>query len=238
MRDKLGMRVSTQIGIIGFILVIVAGWIDTVGIKLFLSESPAFMTGRGLTLGYWAFKGDIKAFVGILIVILAFIGGASISTIITKKTGLTGGLVFAALLIIISASHTYFRDITIATIIIPMAMGGQNAATSLTPINRTTHLTGAATDIGINIANKNWPIVRFWAFRWLGFPLGAVIGFHFVNMVELNLIDDSLALFIPAFIIILTAIFQRLVFNIPLLDPKIINAKEREREKELKKGTI
>ena len=148
MNYKSRIKVESQINIIGFILVVVAGWIDTVGMELFLNESPAFMTGRGLTLGYWAFKGDLKAFISILIVILAFISGSFISTIITRKTGLLGGLCFAAILVTIGAFHIYLKDLTIATIIIPMAMGGQNAATSLTAIDRTTHLTGAATDIG------------------------------------------------------------------------------------------
>lgn len=218
MEDKCKIKISRQSSIIGFILVLMAGWIDTVAIKLFLIESPAFMTGRGIILGYWAFKKDILAFIGIFIVILAFIVGASISTIITKKTGLIGGLFLVAFLVIIGASHIYFNNITIATIIIPMAMGAQNAATSLTPINRTTHLTGAATDIGINIAKGNWDIVRFWILRWIAFPLGALIGFILVDMVNNNLISEYLTLFLPAVIIIITAIFQKVVFYIPLLD--------------------
>ena len=211
-------KTSTQINIVGFILVLMAGWIDTVGVKLFLNESPAFMTGRGLTLGYFAFKLDLKAFINVVLVIIAFIIGAYISTIITRKTGLTGGLIFTGILIIIASLPVCLRETTIDTIVIPMAMGCQNAATSLTGIKRTTHLTGPATDIGINMAKGNWKIVQFWIIRWIGFPLGSIIGFNLVNMVSKNKINISITLIIPAIIIILTAIIQKKFFDIPLLD--------------------
>lgn len=218
MTGKSRFKISTQINIVGFILVTMAGCIDTVGVKLFLNESPAFLTGRGLTLGYWTFKGDLRAFVGVLLVILSFIFGACLSTIITRKIGLTGGLCLTGILIAISAFPIKLSHINIATIIIPMAMGGQNATTSLTPINRTTHLTGPATDIGINIAKGNWNTVIFWILRWIGFPLGSVIGFYLVHMANKNMIAVHTTLLLPAAIIILTAIIQKLTFDIPLLE--------------------
>ena len=211
------IKISTQINIIGFILITMAGCIDTVGIKLFLDESPAFLTGRGIILGYSIFKKDLGAFTCVLIVILAFIIGAYISTIITRKTGLTGGLCSTGILIAIAAFPVNLSNITIATVIIPMAMGGQNAATSLTAINRTTHLTGPATDIGINIAKGNWNIVGFWLLRWIGFPLGSVIGFYLVHMANNSIINIPTTLLLPAVIIILTGIIQKLTFDIPLL---------------------
>lgn len=218
MIGKSRLEISTQINIVGFILVTMAGYIDTVGIKLFLNESPAFMTGRGIILGYCMFKGDFGAFICVLVVILAFIIGACISTIITRKIGLTGGLCLTGMLIAIAAFPVNLSNITIATIIIPMAMGGQNAATSLTAINRTTHLTGPATDIGINIAKGNWNIVIFWILRWIGFPLGSVIGFYLVHMVNNNMVNIHTTLLFPAVIIILTGIIQKLTFDIPLLE--------------------
>lgn len=218
MIGKSRLEISAQINIVGFILVTMAGYIDTVGIKLFLNESPAFMTGRGIILGYCMFKGDFGAFICVLVVILAFIIGACISTIITRKIGLTGGLCLTGMLIAIAAFPVNLSNITIATIIIPMAMGGQNAATSLTAINRTTHLTGPATDIGINIAKGNWNIVIFWILRWIGFPLGSVIGFYLVHMVNNNMVNIHTTLLFPAVIIILTGIIQKLTFDIPLLE--------------------
>lgn len=220
MNIKTNIKVLTPVNIIGFILVTMAGWIDTVGIKLFLNERSSFMSGRGAILGYWAFNGEVKAFIEVMLIVMAFIIGACISTIITRKTGLIGGLWFTGILIIVAAFQFNWNNINIATFLIPMAMGSQNAATSLTPINRTTHLTGPATDIGINIAKGNWNTVIFWTLRWIGFPLGSIIGFYLVHMANNNIINISATLFCPAIIIILTGIIQKLKFNIPLLDKR------------------
>lgn len=209
---------SIGINIIGFILISMAGLIDTVGVGLFLNESSAFLTGRGSILGYWAYKLEFKIFISIVLVVISFIAGAWISTIIIKKAGLMGSLFFTGLLIILVSLPITLRYPTLCTIFVPMAMGCQNAATSLTKINRTTHLTGPATDIGINIAKGNWKVVKFWMFRWIGFPLGSVVGSKLVSLVNANVISVSIALVIPATVIILTGIIQKIVLDIPLLD--------------------
>ncbi len=218
LNNKTRIKISLGINIVGFILSIMAGWIDTIGVKLFLNESPSFMTGRVKALGYHAFNLDLKAFLGIALVILAFIMGAFMATIVTRKTGLRGGLVFTGILVIIASFPICLKHAAINTILIPMAMGCQNATTSLTPISRTTHLTGPATDIGINLAKRNWKMVMFWACRWIGFSLGTVIGFNLVSMVDKGAIHISTILIIPAIIIMLTGIIQKIVFDIPLLE--------------------
>lgn len=218
MNNKSEIKFLTQVNIIGFILIMMAGWIDTVGINLFLTERSSFMSGRGAILGYCAFKGNFKAFMSILLVVISFIIGAYISTLITRKIGLTGGLCLTGILITIASFCNNCNEVTIATILIPMAMGSQNAATSLTPINRTTHLTGLTTDIGINIADGNWNNVILWILRWIGFPLGSIIGYVLVHMVNNQIIHTSTTLFLPAIIIILTGVIQKLTSNIPLLD--------------------
>lgn len=216
--DKLRLKKLIQVNIVGFILSVAAGWINAVGVSLFLSESPAFMSGRGIMLGYSALKGDIRTFFSVILVIVSFILGSCISTIITSKKGLSGGLFFAGGLISLSAFPIFLRNIIIDTIIISMAMGSQNAASSLTPINRTTHLTGPATDIGINIAKKNWNRVIFWGLRWISFPLGALIGFSLVELFNKKIISLSTTLFLPALIIISIAIVQKKFLHIPLID--------------------
>ena len=215
---KSKIKNSMGVNIIGLVLVIMAGWVDTVGVSLLLIESPAFMTGRGLILGYHAFNADFKTFINIYLVVIAFTIGAFLSTLITKKTGLMGGLIFTGILLIMASFPICVKNITIDTILVPMAMGCQNAATSLTPISRTTHLTGPATDIGINIAKGNWKIVGFWLIRWMGFIIGSIIGFNLVSMVNNNIISVSLTLAIPGAVIITSGILQRLTFNIPLID--------------------
>lgn len=218
MTDKLKISYKSQINILGFILIAMAGWVDAVGINLFAKESGSFMTGKGRNLASLAFKGDFRTFFIIIIVIISFIIGAFISTLITKNFGLTGGLFFSGGLIILAVILMNIVKFTIATIVIPMAMGGQNAATSLTEIKRTTHLTGAATDIGINLAKGNWEESKFWIFRWIGFPLGAYFGLKSVHFVNIGRINNYIPLIIPAFIIIITGVIQKFLFDIPLLD--------------------
>ena len=215
---KYKIKNSIGINVIGFILTTMAGWIDTIGVRLFLNENASFMTGRGFILGYLAYKKEFKIFMSILLVIIAFIVGAFISTIITKRIGLSGGLFFTGILIILSSLPISLQNPIIASFFLPMAMGGQNASTSLTEINRTTHLTGPATDIGINIAEGNWKVVKFWIYRWIGFPFGSIMAFNLINLVNKNVVSVSVTLIIPGIIIILTGIIQKLIFDIPLLD--------------------
>lgn len=212
------IKASTGINIVGFILVVMAGWVDTIGVSLFLNQRSSSMSGRGHILGYWIFKLDFKMAMSIALIMISFIIGACISTLITRKTGLVGGLLFTGLLIIIGSFTFSLYHTVLSKIFVPMAMGCQNAATSLTEIRRTTHLTGASTDLGINIAKGNWQVVRFWMLRLIGFPLGSVIGFNLVNLVNNNVISISIALIIPAIIIILTAIGQNKFLDIPLID--------------------
>lgn len=203
---------------IGFILSAIAGWINAVGINLFLSESPSFMSGKGLVLGSSFLSGDLKAFMSVSLVIISFIIGACFSTLVTSKKGLSAGLFLAGALIIISSIPYTLRNEVMDTIIISMAMGAQNAATSLTPLNRTTHLTGPATDIGISLAKGNWRRVGFWGLRWISFPIGAAIGFVLVEMFHKDIISLSLTLFLPGILIIVMGIIQDLFLHIPLLD--------------------
>ena len=212
------MKNSTAINMIGFLLSMMAGWIDTIGIELFLNEDAAFMTGRVKKLGYYIANLDFKLFLGVVLIITAFIMGSFISTIITKRAGLKGGLIFTGILIIISSFPISFKYININMIFLPMGMGCQNATTSLTPIDRTTHLTGAVTDLGINLAKRNWKQVMFLICHLMGFPLGSFIGFNLASMAVNSVINTSIILTIPAIIIMLTGIIQERIFNIPLLD--------------------
>ena len=214
--DKPKNQTSIGINIIIFILSITAGWINAVGIELFLNEDSSFMTGRAKALGYHIFNLDFKLFLGVVSVIVAFIVGSFFSTIVTKRMGLKGGLILTGMLIIIPSLIQYPKY-TIK-ICLPMAMGCQNAATSLTPINRTTHLTGPMTDLGINLAKGNWHKAIFWFRRLIGFSLGSLIGFNLVNMVSNKAINISITLIIPASIIILTGIIQERILDIPLIE--------------------
>ncbi|NMB26504.1 MAG: DUF1275 domain-containing protein [Tissierellia bacterium] len=216
MMDKSNIKILTPVNLVGFILVMMAGWTDTVGIYLFLDERSSFMTGRAAKLGEYIFNGEMQGVKAVLLVVISFIIGACISTLITRRVGLIGGLFFTGILLIITVFSTFKVGINIALITIPMAMGGQNAATSLTDINRTTHLTGPTTDIGINMAKGNWNLVVFWVLRWVGFSIGVVMAFNLIHIFKSKMIGFSHTLLIPATIIILTGIIQKIIFDIPL----------------------
>ncbi|MGO1469168.1 MAG: YoaK family protein [Tissierella sp.] len=224
------IKKSTQINCLRFCLSMTAGWVNAVAINHFFSESPAFMSGRGIMMGYHVFKGNLKAFMGVALVVISFITGSVISTILTKRKGLSGGLFLVGGLISTLVFPIFFRNRIADIIIISMAMGAQNASTSLTPINRTTHLTGPATDIGINIAEKNWNIVIFWLLHWISFPFGAIIGFNLVDMVNNKMISISSTFLFPTIVVLSIAIIQKRILHIPLLEDmyKIENTKYKE----------
>lgn len=223
-------RILTDVNILGFILVMIAGWVDTVGLKIFLHERVSFMTGRAAQIGEWLARSEYKKLTVIALIVTAFITGAGISTKITKKWGLTGGLNFTGLLLFLSALLVYTQHVRFVSIAIPLAMGSQNAATSLTEINRTTHLTGPATDIGIRLASRDWSGAMFWILRWIAFPVGAFMGYEFIEIaIEHEHLHPALSLIIPSIIIILTALVQRKVFNIQLLETLGCSKKEKEK---------
>ncbi|GEM_PF-2391974 len=227
MENNSTIKILTPVNIVGFILVMMAGWINTVGLKLFLNERVSFMTGRAAELGELIAIGNIKEFWFVMFIVVGFILGAAISAKITRKWGLIGGLSFSGMILMIAAFGIYERDINFISLAIPMAMGGQNGATSLTPINRTTHLTGPATDIGINLSSSNWNNIVFWLLRLISFPIGSFIGLEFIEkFIVQNHIDRSLTLIIPSIIIISTGIIQKITVDIPLLE-NIINENEQ-----------
>ncbi len=229
MAEKKEIDVFTPVNMVGFLLITMVGWIDLVGVKLFFNQRSAFMTGRASSLGEnLANKNTAEALFIIGVVVISFMIGAGISAKVTKKSGLIGGLTLTGLLVIIAAifvgpaaanmdtvkklSGFVAQSRVILGVLLPMAFGAMNAATTLTPINRTTHLTGPATDIGINFALGNWNMVIFWLFRWIGFPLGAFIGMS----LALKGVSSSLNLVISGIGIILIAMMQKATVNIPL----------------------
>lgn len=219
MREK--SRVFTSVNVVGFILVMMAGWVDTAGVKFFLDERVSFMTGRAAEIGEWIAEGEFERFSFMILIVFMFILGAGISTRITKRWGLTGGLTFVGGLLFFSALPVYVGEVRFVAIAIPLAMGAQNAATSLTPINRTTHLTGPATDIGIKLSNGDIRGAVFWILRWIAFPLGAFLSYGFVEMTIRNdNIDTSLSLIIPAIVILAIGFIQKRFVDIPLLEER------------------
>ncbi len=212
------LKIFTPVNVVGFVLVVMAGWVDTISLVIYLDKRTSSMTGRASKLGLYLYNGEIREMSLVLVIILSFIVGAFMSTLMTRRFGLLGGLFFTSSMLVLTMFTTLNTGMHLSLITIPLGMGGLNAATSLTAIDRTTHLTGASTDIGINLAKGNWNGAIFWTLRWTGFLLGIAISLKFMDSFNSHLIGRPFLLLVPATVILLTGIIQKLTVNIPLLD--------------------
>ncbi|MDO4753748.1 MAG: YoaK family protein [Bacillota bacterium] len=177
---------------VGFVLIFVAGWINIQGIKLGLIDSLSYMTGRGVRIGTAMFEGDPVALMYVLVSLAAFIFGSYFGARVTAKKGIGQALLLTASFLAIVASAVTMYDLqtipdesavqTISKIFVILAMGTMNGATSMTRVGRTTHLTGTATDIGLNLALGKKKTALFHLLRWVGFFMGAFVAicFHVV----------------------------------------------------------
>lgn len=207
------------INITGFVLAFVAGWIDVFALRFVLKENTSFLTGRVAKLGESLLQGDISGFMLLILIILSFVIGAFVSAFVTQRKGLSAGLYLSGIAILITALLVLVGDKTtnFAFFLIPFAMGAQNAATSLTPIGRTTHMTGPITDIGIYMSRGNWRCVLRLVIRLFAFVLGTTASFCLLGLVDENSFLAALAIFVPGLIVILTGVLQKKICDIPIL---------------------
>lgn len=154
---------------------ILAGFINTTTTLSILFERSAHMSGRANDLG----KGLIAPFIVtdgtkknmlyeealiILVITVAFVCGSYLGAKALKKLGFGKSIIvvglplaLASLSVLVGVSagtegnFCYARVLWACLLAFPMGM--QNAITSLTPIGRSTHVTGTLTDLGISIAN-------------------------------------------------------------------------------------
>ncbi len=207
------------INITGFVLAFVAGWIDVFALRFVLKENTSFLTGRVAKLGESLLQGDISGFMLLILIILSFVIGAFVSAFVTQRKGLSAGLylsgiaiLITAVLVMVGAKATLF-----ALVFVPFGMGAQNAATSLTPIGRTTHMTGPITDIGIYMSRGNWRCVLRLIIRLFAFVLGTTASFCLFNVADENPMILVLAIFVPGLIVVLTGVLQKKTCDIPTL---------------------
>lgn len=213
------IEVITPINILVSIFAFVAGWVNIAGYNLFMHTRPSSMTGRSAEIAESLARGELGTFIYLAGVVILFIVGVIVSSLITKKFGFTGGLMFSVsvlLLDIILISNN--MHLGVFPITLSMAMGAQNGATSLTAISRTTHMTGATTEFGTNIAFGNWNKAIFWGIRWIFFPLGGFMSYKFIAWLGVNDFRESVTLFIPIVIILCTAFLQKKYIDVQILD--------------------
>ncbi len=221
------IEIVTPVNILVSVFAFVAGWVNIAGYNLFMHTRPSSMTGRSAEIAECLARGELDTFLYLAGVVVLFITGVITSSLITKRFGFTGGLVYVVaillldIVLIINGKHLGALPITLS-----MAMGAQNGATSLTDISRTTHMTGATTEFGTNIAFGNWNKAIFWGIRWIFFPLGGFISYKFIDWLALNSYREYITLIIPIVIILSTAFFQK-----KFIDIKVLNKYEISNDK-------
>lgn len=213
------LKVITPINILVSVLAFVGGWSNIVGYNLFMHTRPSSMTGRAAEIAESLARGNLKVFGYLISVVILFIVGVAISTMITRHFGFTYAILFVvAILIADIVLVNNGHHLKALPILLSMAMGAQNGATSLTAINRTTHMTGATTELGTNIACKNWDRVIFWGTRWIFFPAGGILSYKFMEWVQMNGIKESITLIIPIVILLCIALIQKKFVDIQVLE--------------------
>lgn len=157
-----------------------------------LFERSSHVSGRIADIGIDLVLMPIGAFFMVTIWI-SFVLGSYIAGLILPKLGLTRSLVlqsvyvFIAALIVASgvsadASSDYGIGKAIMAFILPLSMGFQNSITTQLPLERTTHWTGASTDLGIALSKGSYPLAVFICVKILSFIIGAAFMAYLIGV--------------------------------------------------------
>ncbi|MGV8146718.1 MAG: DUF1275 family protein [Alkaliphilus sp.] len=216
-------------------ITILAGFINTTTTLSILFERSAHMSGRANDLG----KGLIAPFIVtdgvaksklyeeaviILIITIAFVVGSFIGSKFLKKIGFGKSIITVAVPLVLASVAVFFgvdagiegnfcfaRALWATLLALPMGM--QNAITSLTPIGRSTHITGTLTDLGISISTSDKRKSIHLFSRWVSFVAGAALGL-LAYMVIPSL---SIRLLLSTLYVVLTGVF----FLLPIVKRKL-----------------
>lgn len=200
-----------------FILSFVAGYINSIGLLGFEHKAVSHLSGTATLLGINIINATAGSFFHILLILVSFLVGATLSGFLIRSSALKLGrhydtaLFLEAILILISIP-LLSRGYLIGHYVISTACGLQNAlATSYSgAIIRTTHLTGIFTDLGILIGAKfrgeAFDKRKFLLFLLIisGFILGGSSGAYFYYQFSFQ------SLFLPTLICISIACAYRL----------------------------
>lgn len=191
----------------GFLLAFNAGCVNAVGLLGFKHESVSHLSGASTLLAKAAVHSDFASAGHLALVLLSFLAGATLSSLVVGNESLSMGrrygvalfveallLTGAALLLRSGSSHGHF--------LASAACGLQNAmATTFSgAIVRTTHVTGLVTDLGIAFGGilRGEPFVRrkiqLLALLVSGFILGSAAGAYLFQFYEYNTLFFSAGL--------------------------------------------
>jgi len=197
-----------------FVLALVAGFVNAVGLLGFKHQSISHLSGTATLIGTGVVNSNFSDIFHLIIVLLSFLIGATISGYFLRGGALKLGRNYSGLLsleamFLLGAIYFLTKDSFYGHYLASAACGLQNAlATTYSgAIVRTTHVTGIFTDLGIMLGStlKGEPFDKRKALLFLviifGFVFGGTIGAYLFGILEF------FSLFVPASICLLLSIF-------------------------------
>ena len=202
-----------------FILSLVAGLINSIGLLGFKHQSISHLSGTATLLGTGIIGSNISDVFHLVLILFSFLIGSAISGYFLRSGSLKlgrnySGLLFLEAIFLFASIYFLTKDSLSGHYLASAACGLQNAlATTYSgAVIRTTHVTGIFTDLGIMLGSK----IRGEAFDKrkgllflliiFGFISGGTLGAYLLSLFMFN------ALLIPASICVLVA-FSYWVFN-------------------------
>jgi uncharacterized membrane protein YoaK (UPF0700 family) len=196
-----------------FILALVAGLINAIGLLGFKHQSISHLSGIATQLGTGIINSDFSDVISLTLIILSFLSGSVISGYFIRSDSLKLGRNYSGLLcleaiLLLSAIYFLSDSLIVGHYFAAAACGLQNAlATTYSgAVIRTTHVTGIFTDLGIMIGSKlrgeffdRRKALLFFLIIF-GFILGGTLGAYFFTLLNFY------ALFIPACICLVLAL--------------------------------
>lgn len=173
---------------VGTLLSFTAGTINGIATNAIVFDRVSHLTGRVSNMLRDLWVNPLHGFLGLGIVYV-FVIGSFLGSKLLPRLGLTRSLLVSVVPLALVSLMLYeakvaaspkdmFPPIRFAVAyLLALAMGLQNSVTSLTPLGRTTHVTGDLTDMGAAIANSKWRHAGYIFAKHLGFACGGLAGF-------------------------------------------------------------
>lgn len=196
-------RKSIYANVFGF-LAGLTNSLSIITIGVFTSHITGAVTNAGVNLSLNPVS--FALYIGLF---TSFIIGSYLGTVLLMKKNFTYSILFAGALLIVAGIFAPAKiqrnstDQFLFSFLAATAMGSQNASTGLTPIGRTTHVSGVTTDFGASLAKMDWKNSTRLGLFLLSFMVGAITAFYLQNIV------GSQGFIIPGVSLAMVAILQK-----------------------------
>jgi len=195
-----------------------AGTFNSLSSIAILFERSSHVSGRIADIGIDLVLLPISA-IFMLFIWISFVVGSYLAGCLLPKLGLTKSLILLSIYIFVAAIIVYAgltaetaSDLgigkAIMALILPLAMGFQNSITTQLPLERTTHWTGASTDLGIALSKGSYPLVFFIGIKIFSYIVGAALMAYLIGIIGIN--PHSALFFISAGLLISTLAGDRI----------------------------